>query len=367
MQTIFLDTETTGLDPAADGILEIGILADDGPILLDSLVRPVHATRWPEAQRIHGIDPEDVKDAPPLDALRPAIVRAATGAEVVIYNAAFDAGFLHAELRGAAAVRCAMLAFAEVCGEWSDWHGDDRWQKLRVAAAHVGHQWSGTAAHWAIRDCAATRAVWRYCTDPTERGRIDAIHKEAKTNRAGALELQWLEQERALARQAHQVRMSPFWMRWLRLRGPATLTRADRDRLCLAFAGHAEGVLDELRAGPTVPVYHRRQDVPPALRPASRIRREIAPWVLDAMVLVAVLATPQRVSWRYSRGEAMRLKAAALPRHERWQDVPEGLLTRSRYRAELGKDPVQGGLAPVAEVRLRSRRRRVYAPLYPPP
>jgi hypothetical protein len=88
---------------------------------------------------------------------------------------------------------------------------------------------------------------------------------------------------------------------------PATLTRADRDWMCLAFAGHAEDVLDELRAGPTVPVYHRRQD------------------------------------------------------------LPKGLWTRSRYRAELGTAPVQDGLAPVAEVRLRSRRGRVSAPLYPAP
>jgi DNA polymerase-3 subunit epsilon len=40
MRTVFLDLETTGLDPRTDEILEIGILDDAGRVLLDSLVRP---------------------------------------------------------------------------------------------------------------------------------------------------------------------------------------------------------------------------------------------------------------------------------------------------------------------------------------
>ena len=54
-----------------------------------------------------------------------------------------------------------MREFAEVFGEWSDWHGSYRWQKLHVAAAYVGFDWDG-ASHRAINDCQATRAVWRY-------------------------------------------------------------------------------------------------------------------------------------------------------------------------------------------------------------
>jgi len=50
---VYLDLETTGLDPAADEILEIGILADDGTVLLDSLVRPIRHRTWPRAQTIH--------------------------------------------------------------------------------------------------------------------------------------------------------------------------------------------------------------------------------------------------------------------------------------------------------------------------
>jgi len=53
MRTVFLDLETTDLDPRTDEILEIGILDDTGPDvrnrLLDSVVRPERQRRWPGA------------------------------------------------------------------------------------------------------------------------------------------------------------------------------------------------------------------------------------------------------------------------------------------------------------------------------
>jgi len=156
-----LDLETTGLDLRADEIVEIGILGEDGQVLLDTLVRPVRRRSWPGAQRVHGIAPVDVRDAPTLDALRPWIIEAVSDALVVIYNAPFDAGFLRFELEASAGVRCAMREFAEVFGEWSNWHGNYRWQKLDIAAAYVGFDWDG-ASHRAINDYQATRAVWRY-------------------------------------------------------------------------------------------------------------------------------------------------------------------------------------------------------------
>ena len=86
MRTVFLDVETTGLDPRTDEIIEIGILEDAGRVLLDSLVRPERHRRWPGAEAIHGIAPDDVADAPTLDELRPRIVAAIHDGLVVIYN-----------------------------------------------------------------------------------------------------------------------------------------------------------------------------------------------------------------------------------------------------------------------------------------
>lgn len=174
-RTVFLDLETTGLHPQADEILEIGILADTGAILLDTLVRPVRHTAWPEAQAIHGIALADVSGAPILADLHQQIAAAVSGAQVVIYNAPFDAGFLGSALDGAAEVRCAMREFAEAFGEWNIQRDRWRWLKLDVAAAHVGFAWPGTA-HRAIHDCAATRAVWHWLRDPRRAGVGKVLH-----------------------------------------------------------------------------------------------------------------------------------------------------------------------------------------------
>ena len=159
--TIYLDTETTGLNPPGDEILEIGILDDQGRVLVDSLVRPVNHRAWPGAQAIIGISPADVANAPTLDELRSEIIEAVKGRVVVIYNAVFDSRFLPAELEHAAEVKCCMLPFAEVYGEWNDYRQNYKWQNLMTAASYVGYQWSASA-HRAIEDCRATRAVWRY-------------------------------------------------------------------------------------------------------------------------------------------------------------------------------------------------------------
>ena len=161
MRTIFLDLETTGLDPVRDEILEIGILDDEGEILLDTLVHPQCRTAWPSAQKVNGIDPSTVADAPSLAELRTHISAVVAGARVVIYNASFDSGFLVRELAGAGEVACAMRAFAQVFGEWSHTHGTWRRKKLAFAAHHVGYVWPGNA-HRAIQDCMATRAVWHW-------------------------------------------------------------------------------------------------------------------------------------------------------------------------------------------------------------
>ncbi|ESQ14925.1 MAG: hypothetical protein N838_30690 [Thiohalocapsa sp. PB-PSB1] len=57
MQTVYLDLETTGLHPSRDEIVEIGILDDQGQPLLDTLVRPIRHTSWPEAEYNNGISP----------------------------------------------------------------------------------------------------------------------------------------------------------------------------------------------------------------------------------------------------------------------------------------------------------------------
>jgi DNA polymerase-3 subunit epsilon len=154
MRTRYLDLETTGLDPDRDEILEVGLVDQDGTVLLDTLVRPIRRTAWPGAQMINGIPPAAVAQAPTLDSIRPRLIEAVAGTRVVIYNAAFDTGFLGQDLAGAAEICCAMTAFA-AC------FPGRRWKKLTVAAEHVGFAWPGVA-HRAVHDCLATRAVWQW-------------------------------------------------------------------------------------------------------------------------------------------------------------------------------------------------------------
>jgi DNA polymerase-3 subunit epsilon len=171
MDTVYLDLETTGLG-SNDAILEIGILDDQGEVLVDQLIRPLRHTSWPDAQMVNGIAPADVGQSPPLDAIRPKIIEVVRGRRVVIYNAAFDTQFLSDELQHAASVECCMWAFAEHYGEWRPDRGKYQWKRLAFAADYILYQWQG-AAHRTIHDCMSTRAVWRYLTDSEERARID--------------------------------------------------------------------------------------------------------------------------------------------------------------------------------------------------
>lgn len=95
----FLDTETTGIDPDADGICEIAIVRfrDGVPEVWHSLVNPGFPIP-PTASAVHNITDADVADAPTLEELLPRIKEMLKGAEVVAHNAKFDAAFIQPKL-----------------------------------------------------------------------------------------------------------------------------------------------------------------------------------------------------------------------------------------------------------------------------
>jgi DNA polymerase-3 subunit epsilon len=167
MRLLYLDTETTGLKPY-DQIVEIAIIDDDGLTVLDTLVQPLNLTSWREAERIHGITPDMTASAPSMAELAPTIRAAVEGAHVVIYNAGYDLMFLGEHRASMGNVSCAMLAFAEYFNEWDEYRQSHRWQRLHVAAEHVGHVWDG-AAHRARADAHACRSVWRFLAEQPAR------------------------------------------------------------------------------------------------------------------------------------------------------------------------------------------------------
>lgn len=169
--TIVIDTETTGFSPSADELLQVAIIDGEGNTLFNSYLRPEKVNSWPEAQRVNGITPEMVKDAPTIRDVLPEIQRIVSGANAIVgYNVGFDYSFLlcaGCEFRGvdteppACELVDVMEMFAPVYGEWNEYYGGFKWQKLTTAAAHFGYDWGEDNAHDALADCRATLFVWK--------------------------------------------------------------------------------------------------------------------------------------------------------------------------------------------------------------
>jgi len=102
MRQIFLDTETTGLSAdAGDRIIEIGCIEMLNRRLsgrtLHHYVNPQRPSHE-EAVKVHGLTDEFLADKPLFAAVATEILEFVAGAELIIHNAAFDVGFLDAEL-----------------------------------------------------------------------------------------------------------------------------------------------------------------------------------------------------------------------------------------------------------------------------
>jgi DNA polymerase-3 subunit epsilon len=165
---VYLDTETTGWPWEGAEILELAILADSGEVLFNERFLP-NAESWPEAEKVHGITPNDVSQCNPFGQYQKSICELLKGKTVVAYNAEFDQAALDAEFRLQRAIshpieaewECAMKRFAPYYGDWSEWHQSYKWTSLSNAARHCGHIWHGKA-HSALSDCKATRTVWHW-------------------------------------------------------------------------------------------------------------------------------------------------------------------------------------------------------------
>ncbi len=95
----FVDLEMTGLEAAADRVLEVCIERVRGGRVEDALSSLV----CPEGgvfgnAHIHGIDPDEVAGAPSFAALAPRVEALLDGAVVVAHAASWDVAFLEAEL-----------------------------------------------------------------------------------------------------------------------------------------------------------------------------------------------------------------------------------------------------------------------------
>lgn len=154
-QFVYLDTETTGLDPVKERIVQIAIVDHAGKVLIDSLVDPVIAIPA-NATAIHGITDAMVFGKPKIEQLLPLIFDAVRNKVVVIYNKHFDLGFLPHIKEVAAATECAMFIAKKRMHV-------GKFPRLADAAEFCGHDWSGTSMHSAVGDALAARTVFLAC------------------------------------------------------------------------------------------------------------------------------------------------------------------------------------------------------------
>lgn len=119
MRQVFLDTETTGLSPeSGDRIIEVGCIELENRRLTGRTKHFYINPQRPnseDALKIHGLTDEFLADKPLFAAVVDELLEFVSGAEIVIHNAAFDVGFMDAEL-----ARLGRPAFASVVHKVTD-------------------------------------------------------------------------------------------------------------------------------------------------------------------------------------------------------------------------------------------------------
>lgn len=158
---VIFDTETTGLDPAADEIVQIGaVRALNGRLVrgetFDTLVDPGRPIP-PGSSRVHGITDELVAGAPDVATAIRAFHGFARDAVLVAHNAPFDLAFLRRREDGTRAVfdnpvLDTVLLSAAVFGE-TEVH------TLDAIAERLDVRIDAAARHTAMGDAAATASV----------------------------------------------------------------------------------------------------------------------------------------------------------------------------------------------------------------
>ena len=146
---LILDTETTDLDGE---IVELAVIYLNGEAVINRRFNPILSISA-GAQAVHGISAEMVAHEPHFADCAPELLPILANAGLVlIYNAAFDMARLRqtCKLHGVEMpgikTDCLMEWYAQFCGQWSEYHGNYRWQPLG-------------GGHSALEDCKAALAT----------------------------------------------------------------------------------------------------------------------------------------------------------------------------------------------------------------
>lgn len=167
---VFVDLETTGLDPGVDEVIELGALFVDQGQVVERRER-LFGSRAPlplTIRRITGLSDEDLRGREPFTAYAAELQRALEGWTVVAHNALFEQSFLGGLLQeiGAPVLdSCELLHYL--------------YPELESHSLEALVSWAGVsdrAAHRALRDCEDTFAVLARALERcAEEGRGDDV------------------------------------------------------------------------------------------------------------------------------------------------------------------------------------------------
>lgn len=164
--SVILDTETTGLG-RDDEIVQIAIIdGETGETLLNELVKPTKSISK-ESSNIHNITNEKVANSPSYIEIHQKVLTILNDKNIIVYNSDFDLRMIKktaskynidSEIEPKN-VTCVMEWYAQFWGDFNDYFGTYKWQKLTSAARQQSIDISDLTAHDALSDCEITRRL----------------------------------------------------------------------------------------------------------------------------------------------------------------------------------------------------------------
>ena len=161
-KVLFFDLELTGFYDH-DEILSITIVDANGTLIMDTLVKPIKKKKWKNTEKIHGITPDMVADAPTMAELEPRIREIFDNAEnIIAYGVSTDYSHIKYLYSGEeqeqfhSKIRCCANEYVRYITE----HRPDlSHASLTDAMSCFEIEWDGVA-HTSMADTVACMKVW---------------------------------------------------------------------------------------------------------------------------------------------------------------------------------------------------------------
>lgn len=163
-RVLFFDLELTGFYDR-DEIISISIIDGTGRLIMNTLVKPTHTQKWKKTEKIHGITPEMVKDAPTLGELTDEIKAIFAEADnIIAYGVSTD--YSHIKyIYGTEEERAALKSKVRCCASeyvryMHENHPELVHASLTDAMECLNIEWEGGVAHSSLPDTYGCRRVW---------------------------------------------------------------------------------------------------------------------------------------------------------------------------------------------------------------